>query len=104
MAGLVGRHQSRDAKRGIGAEGERVEKIVLDAPIDHIDALGALGGAHVDHVFLDEQVAALDQLDPELVGQEGMLVIRRIVDAGREQHHSRVGSGARLLSRDSTSS
>ena len=93
VAGMVARHQAGHAERGIGAEGERIEEVVVDAAIDHVDALGPLGGAHEDELVLDEQVAPLDQLDAELVGQEGMLVIGRVVDAGREQHHGRIGVG-----------
>ena len=49
--------------------------VVVDAAIDHVDAAQAFGGAHVDDVVLDEEIGALDQLDPHLVGEEGMLVI-----------------------------
>ena len=49
VAGLVGRHQARHAERGIRPEGERIEEVVVDAPVDHVDALRPLGRAHVDH-------------------------------------------------------
>ena len=93
VAGLVHRHQSRHAERGVRPEHERIEEIVVDAPVDHVDALGPLRRAHVDEVVLDEEVAAFDQLDPELVGQERVLVIGRVVDAGREQNHRGIGAG-----------
>ncbi len=70
VAGLIGRHQPRHAERRIRPEGERIEEIVVDAAIDHVDALGPLRRAHEDDVVLHEQVAAFDQLDAELVGQE----------------------------------
>ena len=46
-------------------------------------------------LVLDEQVAAFDQLDAELVGQERVLVIGGVVDAGREQHDGRIGARRR---------
>ena len=103
IAGMVGGHQPGHAEGGIGTEVERVEEVVVDAPIDHVDPLGPLGGAHVDELVLDEQVTPLDQLDAELVGQEGMLVIGRVVHAGREQNHGRIavrrGRGDRFQGR-----
>ena len=59
-----------------------------------MDALWALGRAHVDRVVLDEQVLALDQLDAHLLGEERVLEVRRVVGA-RRQH----GHGRRLLAR-----
>ena len=91
IAGLVDCHQARHAERGVRPERERVEEVVVDAPVDDVDALEPFGGAHIGDLALDHEVAALDQLDAELVGQEGVLVIGGIVDAGREQHHGRIG-------------
>ncbi len=70
IAGRIGRHQARDAERGIRAEGEGIEEIVVDPAVDDIDALEALGGAHEHLVVLDDEVAALDQFDAELVGEK----------------------------------
>ena len=66
VAGAVGVHQARDAERAVAPEGERVEEVVVDAPVDHVDALAALGGAHEHVIVLDHQVAALDQRDAHL--------------------------------------
>ena len=90
VAGLIGRHQAGDAERGVRTERQRIEEVVIDAAVDHVDALRPLGRPHVDDAGLDEQVAALDQLDAELVGQERMLVIGRVVHAGGEQHDGRI--------------
>ena len=70
-------------------EDQGVDVIVIDAAVDHVHPLRPLGGAHVDDVVLDRQVAAFDQLHAQLVGQEGMFVIGRIILAGRE--HDDVG-------------
>ena len=86
-AGLVGAHQSRHAQCRIGPEGERIEIVVVDAAVDHIDPLQPLRGAHEDLVVLHHQIGALHQFDAELVGKERMLVIGRIVLARRQQHH-----------------
>ena len=91
VAGDVGRHQPGHAERRIGPERERVEKIVVDAAVDHVDALQPLGRPHVDDLALDDEIASFDQLDAELVGKERVLVVGRVVDAGREQHDGRLG-------------
>ena len=93
VAGRIGRHQPGHAERGIRAEGEGIEEVVVDPAVDHVDALQALGGAHEHLIVLDDEVAALDQLDAELVGEERVLVIGGIVDAGRHQRHRRLGRG-----------
>jgi hypothetical protein len=72
-----------------------IEKIVVDAAIDDVDAFGSLRRAHEDEVVLHEQIAAFDQLHAELVGKERVLVVGGIVDAGREQHDRRIGAGGR---------
>ena len=48
-------------------------------------------GAHVDAVVVDDdEIAALDQLDAHLLGQEGVLEVGRVVDTGGEHHHRRI--------------
>ncbi len=51
----------------------------------------SFGGAHVDLVVPAEQVAAFDQLDTHLAGQQRMLEVRRVVDARGQHHDRRVG-------------
>ena len=79
LAGAVGGEQARHAEHRIGAEGERIEEIVVDAAIDHVDALRTARGAHVHRVVLDEEILALDQLDAHLLRQERVLEVRRVV-------------------------
>jgi hypothetical protein len=85
VAGRIGRHQAGHAERGIGTEGEGIEKIIVDTAIDHVDPLQPFRGAHEHLVVLDDEVAAFDQLDAELVGEERVLVIGGVVDARRHQ-------------------
>ena len=72
-----------------GPEGQRIEKIVVDAPVEHVDLLVAFGRAHRDMAVDHPEVGALDQLHAHLVGQERMLEERRIVEAGRQHRDAR---------------
>ncbi|MGY4287658.1 hypothetical protein ACVWXO_006878 [Bradyrhizobium sp. LM2.7] len=94
VAGCIGRHQSGYAKHGVGAEGEGVDEIVIDSAIDHVDPFQPLGRPHEHFVVLDDEVTPLHQFDAELVGEEGVLVIGRVVHAGREQGDRRLARGA----------
>ncbi len=89
-AALVGVHQPRHAEDRIRAEDQRVEEVVVEAAVDHVDLPRPLGGAHVDDVVLGEEVGRLHQLDAELVGQERVLVERGIVAPGGQEHDGRV--------------
>ena len=75
VSGLIGRHQTWNPQRGIGPEGERIEKVIIDAPVYYVDPLGSLRGSHVDELIHHEQIPAFDQLDAELVGEKGVFVI-----------------------------
>ena len=72
------------AEQRIGVETKRVEEIVIDAAIDHVDTLQPGGCLHVDHVVLDHQIAAFHQFDAHLLGQECMLEIGRIINTRRQ--------------------
>ena len=69
------------AEHRVGAEVQRVEVVVVDAAVDDVDALLARGRAHVDDVVAAHEVAALDQLDAHLPGEERVLEVRGVVDA-----------------------
>ena len=90
-AGFIHLHEAGHAEVGIGPEGQWIEKIVVDAPVDDIHALEALGRAHHEEVIHHCQVAALDEFHAHLLRQEGVLEIGRVVNAGREQHHRGIG-------------
>ena len=85
--GLVHLHEAGHAEAGVGPEGLRIQKIVVDAPVDDVHRLEALGGAHHDDIVHHRQVAALDELHAHLLRQEGVLEIGRVVHAGGEHHH-----------------
>ena len=86
VAGAVGVEEAGGAERRIGPEGERVEKIVIHAAVNHIYALQAGGGPHEDEVVVDHQIAALDKFDTHLAGQVRVFEIGGVIDAGRQQN------------------
>ena len=95
LPGPVGVHQARHAEHAVGAERQRVEEVVVDAAVDHVHALQAARRPHEDAVLIDDQVAALDQLDAHPLGEEAVLEVGRVVHARAEQHDGRVGPAGR---------
>ena len=96
IACQIGAHKARDPQHRGRIEHQRVEEVVVDATVDDVDALRPAGRAHEHDVVGDEEVAALDQFDAELVGEEGMFVIGRIERTRRQQDdHRLVIAGAR---------
>ena len=67
-----------------------IEEVVVDPAIDHIHPLQALGRLHADDVVLHHEILAHDDLDAHRAGEEGVLEIGGVVDAGREQHDRRL--------------
>ena len=61
-----------------------VEERVVDPAIDDVDALEPARGAHGHDVLVDDEVAALDELDAHLAGEERVLEVGGVEDAGRE--------------------
>ena len=75
----------------VGPEHLGIEEQVVDPPVDDVDPLEAVDGAGVDAVVVQHhEVAALDQLHPQLLGQEGVLEVGRVVDARGQHHDGRV--------------
>ena len=62
--------QPRNAQPGVLPEDARVEKIVIDPPVNHIDRLAAFGRAHENTTILREEVAAFHDLDAHRAGEE----------------------------------
>ena len=50
VAGAIGIEEAGTAQRGIGAKDQRITEIVVDAAVDHVHALEAVSGAHVDEL------------------------------------------------------
>ena len=87
VALAVGPVQARHAERAIGPEYQRVDVLVVDAAVNHVDPLQAARGFHVHEVVVHDEVAAFDQPDAHEPGQGAVLKISRVVDARRKQHH-----------------
>ena len=79
VAGAIGVEQAGHAEQAVLAEGERVEEVVVDAPVDDVDALHAPRRAVEDAVAVDDEIARLDDLDAHLAAEERVLEVRRVV-------------------------
>ena len=90
IAGAIGVEQAGHAQRRILAEDQGIDEVVIDAAIDHVDALQARGGAGIDDIVVDQEVAALHQLHAHLARQEGVLEIGAVEDAGRQHRDGNV--------------
>jgi len=88
-------HEPRDAQEAVAPERQRIDEVVVDPAIDHVDLLLALRRAHEDVVVLDDQVAALDEHHAHLTSQERVLEVRGVRHARREDHHDRLLAEAR---------
>ena len=87
--------QAGDAEHGVAAEVHRIDEVVVDPPIDHVDPLRSRGGAHEDPAPPALQIAAFDQLDAHGSGEQGVLEVGRVVDPGGEHDHGRVVDAGR---------
>ncbi len=94
-AGAIGGEQPGHAELRIGPERARVEEVVVDAPVDHVDALRSARRLHVDGVVADEQILALDQLDAHLLREEAVLEVRGVVRAGGQDCDRRLVAAIR---------
>src|SRR5262249_259116 len=70
IACLIRGHQPRHAKRRIRTEGKGIEKVVVEASVNHIHTLRTLRGAPEYALVATKQIASLDELDAKLVGEE----------------------------------
>src|SRR5712692_8976889 len=62
-SGAVDVHQAGNAKHRVGTEGRRIEKVVIDPAIDHIDAFESFRGSHHDIAVHDDKITSLDKFD-----------------------------------------
>ena len=88
LASPIDVHDPRHAKDAFRIERKRIEIVVVNAAIQHVDRVIPGGATHRDAPVDHAQIGRFHQFRPHLVGQKRMLVIRRIVDAGR-QHRQR---------------
>ena len=82
VAGAIGGEQPWHAQHRVRPERQRVEEVVVDSPVHDVDALRAPSRAHVQHVVAHEEVLPFDELDPHLLGEEGVLEVGAVVVPG----------------------
>ena len=99
VAQLRGVYQTPDAQQRVGPEHQRVEEVVINAAVDHVHLLQAVGGAHIHVAIPHYQVLAFHQFGPDFAGEEHVLIEGGVVDAGREQGDDGVAlpAGAQFL-------
>lgn len=60
VSGAISIEQTGDSEARVVPEGQRVDKIVIDAAVDHIHAPKPCRGAHVNIIVVRYQIPALD--------------------------------------------
>ena len=99
LTGPRGVDQPRAADHAVRPEMERVQVVVVDPSVEHVDALHPLGGPHPDGAGPAGEVAALHQLDAHAAGQQRVLEVGGVHHPGGEHHHGGIvdaGGGAGL--------
>ncbi len=94
-AGAIRIEQPGHTQCGVGFEGQRIEVIVVHAPVDHVHALEASGRAGINRVVVDDEVTPFDEIDGHLVGEKRVLVVGRVVDARGQEDDMGVGASLR---------
>ena len=79
------------AQHRIFSENRRVEKIIVNAPVNDVNRLQTFRRAHEHARIAHEQIAAFDNFNAHLPREISVFKIRAVVSARREQHHGRVG-------------
>ena len=86
-------HDARYTQRAVGVEIQRVQIVVIDPPIQHINWFIAARGAHRHPAINHPQIMPLDQFHAHFVGKERVFVIGRIVNAGGQHRDNRIFGG-----------
>ena len=79
VAAAVSGEESGDAEHGVRAKHQGIQEVVVDAAVNHIHALGALGGAHEYCFVADEEILSFHQLDAHLLSEKRMFEIGTVV-------------------------
>ena len=82
--------QSRHAKERIAAQLDRIAERVIHAAEDHIHRLQSLQRLEENPPVAHGQIAALHQREAKIARHVGVLEIRLVVRAGRQQHDVRI--------------
>ena len=87
------------AEHRIRPEHERIEEVVVDAAVEDVDPAQAERRLHVQAAVEHHEILALDQIDAHLVGEERVLEIGAVEDAGRQHRDGRLAFEAALRDR-----
>lgn len=87
-----GVHQTRDTEERILPKDFRIQKIVIDSPINDVDLRQALGSLYVHTVLENDNVGTLNDFDAHLAREEGVFEIGRIVHPRCQEHYIRIRS------------
>jgi hypothetical protein len=82
VALAIGAEQARNTEQAVIFEDRVVEKLVVDAAVDHVHRFEALDRPHEHPVPVHHQVPPFDQWRPHFPGQEHVLEIGAVVDPG----------------------
>ena len=58
-ASTIDFHQTRDTQHRVRTEAIGIEKVIVDATVDHVHPLETLGRTHVDIAILNDQIGTL---------------------------------------------
>ena len=82
--------QARHAELRGGVQLQRIAPVGVDAAPEHVGALQAGDGAHIELAVTGHEVVALDQQQAEITGEIGLLGIGLAERAGRQQADARI--------------
>ena len=82
--------QTGRAEPGGGVQLQRIAPVGVDAPPQHVGALQAGDGAHIELAVVGHEVFALDQQQPEIAGEIDLFGVGFAERAGRQQADARI--------------
>ena len=88
-------HQPRSAQDRIGAELLRVQELIVNAPINHVDAGRTRGGVHEHVPARTEQIAPLHQFHAHHAREQRVLIVGGVEYTRGENHDGRIGDARR---------
>ena len=97
VARADGLQQARHAQRGVAAQFQRIQKLIVHAFEKGVHRLQALEGFEEQALVAHDQVAAFDQGQAQVTRQVGVFEIGFVVGARRKQGDVRVHCGRQLL-------
>ena len=85
--GFVHLEEAGYAEQGIGIKYLGIKKVVVNATIQNIDSLKPFGRPHLDRPIDNHQIPSLDQFLAHLLGQKGVFIVGRVIDAWGQHRH-----------------